>query len=132
MPGHSPPLPDFIVRLGKKGWRTALASGRRCLETLPVVPTAGHRAPPAADLPGASKELQEVSQLLPGCQLSRGDQATLKVLFQPGQRWGLLHFASHAHYRPDQPTESDIQLHDGLLQLKQLPQLAMAEHTLWR
>ena len=87
-------------------------------------------APPAADLPGAYQELGEVARALPGCQLRRGDQATLEALYQRDQHWGLLHFASHAHYRPDRPTESDIQLHDGQLKLKQLSQLSLADHAL--
>ena len=87
-------------------------------------------APPGADLPGAYQELEEVARLLPDCQLRRGAQATTDVLYQPGRQWGLLHFASHAHYRLDQPTESDIQLHDGDLKLKQLSQLSLAEHSL--
>ena len=61
---------------------------------------------------------------------ARGDQATTNVLYQPGRRWGLLHFASHAHYRPDYPTESDIQLHDAPLKLKQFSQLSLAEHSM--
>lgn len=87
-------------------------------------------APPAADLPGAYQELGEVARVLPGCQLRRGDQATLGALYQRDQHWGLLHFASHAHYRSDRPTESDIQLHDGELKLKQLSQLSLADHAL--
>lgn len=87
-------------------------------------------APPGADLPGAYQELEEVARVLPDCQLKRGTQATTDVLYQPGRQWGLLHFASHAHYRLDSPTESDIQLHDGDLKLKQLSQLSLAEHSL--
>jgi len=87
-------------------------------------------APPEADLPGASAELEEVSKMLPGCLLSRGQEAVSSVLYEPQQHWGLLHFASHAHYRRDRPTESDIQLHDGPLALKKLPQLSLAEHAL--
>lgn len=87
-------------------------------------------APPGADLPGAYQELEEVARWLPDCQLRRGPQATTDVLYQPGRQWGLLHFASHAHYRADQPTESDIELHDGPLKLKQLSQLSLAERSL--
>ncbi|MBN9417139.1 hypothetical protein ABS71_17375 [bacterium SCN 62-11] len=87
-------------------------------------------APPDADLPGAYQELAEVSALLPGCQLKRGPQATSQVLYDPNQQWGLVHFASHAHYRVDRPTESDIQLSDGPLRLKQLNRMSLAEHSL--
>ncbi|MBN9420644.1 MAG: CHAT domain-containing protein [Candidatus Eremiobacteraeota bacterium] len=87
-------------------------------------------APPAADLPGAAQELQEVSRVLPDCQLRSGPQATLASLQQASQPWGLVHFASHAHYNRKQPTESDIELSDGSLRLKQLDQLALAEHSL--
>ena len=87
-------------------------------------------APPDADLPGAYQELEEVSQLLPGCQLKRGPQATSQILYDPNQQWGLVHFASHAHYRRDRPTESDIQLSDGPLRLKELNRMSLAEHSL--
>jgi tetratricopeptide (TPR) repeat protein len=87
-------------------------------------------APTGADLPGAFAELAEVARVLPDCQLSRGAQATSQELYRADRRWGLLHFASHAHYRVDRPTESDIELEDGPLQLKQLSQLSLAEHSL--
>ena len=87
-------------------------------------------APPAADLPGAEMELREVSAVLPDCQLRSGAQATLAALRQADKPWGLVHFASHAHYNRKQPTESDIELSDGNLRLKQLHQLALAEHSL--
>ncbi len=87
-------------------------------------------APPAADLPGAVQELQEISRVLPDCQLRSGSQATLASLQEASQPWGLVHFASHAHYNRKQPTESDIELSDGSLRLKQLDQLALAEHSL--
>ena len=87
-------------------------------------------APPAADLPGAELELREISSVLPDCQLRSGSQATLAALRQADKPWGLVHFASHAHYNPKQPTESDIELSDGSLRLKQLDQLALAEHSL--
>ncbi len=87
-------------------------------------------APPAADLPGAEQELKEISRVLPDCQLRSGAQATLSALRQADQPWGLVHFASHAHYNRKQPTESDIELSDGSLRLKQLDQLALADHSL--
>ena len=87
-------------------------------------------APTGSDLPGAYQELAEVARVLPDCHLMRGAEATSSVLYQPDRRWGLLHFASHAHYRVDRPTESDIELQDGPLQLKQLSQLSLAEHSL--
>lgn len=87
-------------------------------------------APPAADLPGAERELEEVSKILPDCQLQRGRQATLKSLYNTSTPWGLLHFASHAHYRPDSPFDSDIQLQDGNLKARQFYHLPLAEHSL--
>lgn len=59
-----------------------------------------------------------------------GPQATLAALRQADKPWGLVHFASHARYNRKQPTESDIELSDGSLRLKQLDQLALAEHSL--
>lgn len=87
-------------------------------------------APPAADLPGAFAELGEVSQMLPGCQLRRGEAATVASLGQAEQPWGLVHFASHAHYNRDRPTESDIQLHGASLQMRDISRLPLAEHAL--
>lgn len=87
-------------------------------------------APSATDLPGAYQELEDVSRAPPGCQLRRGDQATSAVLYAPNQRWGLLHFASHAHYNTSHPLESDIELRDGPLKLKKLASLSLAEHSL--
>ncbi|MFN8612932.1 MAG: CHAT domain-containing protein [Vulcanimicrobiota bacterium] len=81
-------------------------------------------------LPGAYQELAEVSTLLPGCQLRRGAQASSQVLYDPNQQWGLVHFAGHAKYRADRPTESEIQLCDGPLRLKQLSRMWLAEHSL--
>lgn len=87
-------------------------------------------APPAADLPGAFRELGEVAGALPNCELRRGDQATMASLYDSSRQWGLVHFASHAHYHQDRPLESDIQLHDGGLKIRQLSQLSLAEHAL--
>jgi CHAT domain-containing protein len=87
-------------------------------------------APPAADLPGAFRELGEVAGALPNCELRRGDQATMASLYDSSRHWGLVHFASHAHYHQDRPLESDIQLHDGILKIRQLSQLSLAEHAL--
>ena len=83
-------------------------------------------APSPQDLPGAYQELEEVSRVLPGCTLRRGAEATSA----PARRWGLLHFASHAHYNSNRPLESDIELSDGPLKLKQLSQLSLDEHCL--
>lgn len=87
-------------------------------------------APPSADLPGAHQELAEVSQALPDCQLRRGEQATLDVLYDPNQRWGLLHFASHAHYNRGNPLDSDIELQGGNLKLKELSKVSLADRSL--
>ena len=87
-------------------------------------------APSPQDLPGAYQELEEVSRVLPGCTLRRGAEATSEALYAPARRWGLLHFASHAHYNSNRPLESDIELSDGPLKLKQLSQLSLDEHCL--
>jgi CHAT domain-containing protein len=87
-------------------------------------------APLAAELPGAFRELGEVAGALPNCELRRGDQATMASLYDSSRHWGLVHFASHAHYHQDRPLESDIQLHDGGLKIRQLSQLSLAEHAL--
>ena len=87
-------------------------------------------APPAADLRGAFAELAEVSKMLPGCQLRRGEAATLASLSEGEQPWGLVHFASHAHYNRDQPAESDIQLHGAPLRMRDISRLPLAEHAL--
>lgn len=87
-------------------------------------------APPEADLPGAYEELGDVARVLPDCKLRRGAEATLASLYQRDQHWGLLHFATHAHYHAGRPLESDIQLHDGNLRVKQLSQLSLADHAL--
>lgn len=87
-------------------------------------------APEGSDLPGAFEELAEVARSLPECELRRGTQATSSLLYRPDRRWGLLHFASHARYRVDRPTESEIDLQDGPLRLNQLSQLSLAEHSL--
>ena len=68
--------------------------------------------------------------VLPDCQVRSGAQATLSALRQAEHSWGLVHFASHAHYNRKQPTESVIELSDGNLRLKQLDQLALADHSL--
>jgi len=87
-------------------------------------------APSRSDLPGAYGELEEVARMLPGCVLRRGSQATSEVLYDPGQRWGLLHFASHARYDMGHPLESEIELSDGPLKLRQFSQLSLAERSL--
>ena len=87
-------------------------------------------APPAADLPGAFAELGEVSQVLPDCRLRRGEQATLASLREGDQPWGLVHFASHARYNRDRPTDSNIELHDGNLRIQEISRLPLAERSL--
>ncbi len=108
-----------LLRMADKSWRPYSLSQPLAIG-----------APPEADLPGAYRELEVVANLLPDCQLRRGEQATLEVLEEPGKQWGLLHLASHAHYRKDRPTESDIELHGGKLQVKQLSRLSLADHSL--
>lgn len=87
-------------------------------------------APTGADLPGAAQELEDVARLLPSCKLLRGSSATLKELQKPQEHWGLLHVATHAHYRADRPLESEIELQDGTLKLRHLSQVPLAERAL--
>jgi CHAT domain-containing protein/tetratricopeptide (TPR) repeat protein len=68
---------------------------------------------PMDRLPYVGKEIESVAQAMPGATVARGDEATLAMLKEyAGESW-LLHLATHAVFRRDNPLFSALQLAGG-------------------
>lgn len=93
-------------------------------------PTLAIGAPPAADLPGAAKELESVKAIWPETRLLTGEQATAASLLQNPRKLRILHVATHSQFRPDDPLHSSVMLHQSQLSLADLHRLPLDERAL--
>ncbi|WP_446350686.1 CHAT domain-containing protein [Coleofasciculus sp. F4-SAH-05] len=74
-------------------------------------------------LPAVPKELQMITQQLWSGQSFLNEDFTLNNLKQQRQQFGIIHLATHADFRPNDPSHSYIQLWDEKLRLNQLRQI---------
>ncbi|MEQ8468371.1 MAG: CHAT domain-containing protein [Coleofasciculus sp. E1-EBD-02] len=74
-------------------------------------------------LPAVPKELQIITQQLWSGKSFLNEEFTLNNLKQKRQQFGIIHLATHADFRPNEPIHSYIQLWDGKLRLNQLRQI---------
>ena len=58
-------------------------------------------------------EIRSIGAVLPGARTYIGPEATRECLKREIQTSGLVHIASHATFRPDNPMFSSFQLNDG-------------------
>jgi CHAT domain-containing protein len=63
--------------------------------------------------PLIADEIESVRSVLPNARAFVGDTATRDRLTQEMETAGMIHIASHATFRPDNPMFSSFQLHDG-------------------
>lgn len=80
---------------------------------------------PRFDLPFAGQEAEAVSRLLPKARLLLRDKATETAVKTSGGNFGLLHFASHGMFDPNDPLASGLllaadNLNDGRLTVGEL------------
>ncbi len=74
-------------------------------------------------LPAVPNELQIITQELWSGQSFLNEEFTLNNLKQQRQQFGIIHLATHADFRPNDPSHSYIQLWDEKLRLNQLRQI---------
>ncbi|MEQ8963946.1 MAG: CHAT domain-containing protein [Coleofasciculus sp. C2-GNP5-27] len=79
--------------------------------------------PDLSPLPAVPKELQMITQDLWSGQAFLNEEFTLNNLKQQRQQFGIIHLATHADFRPNEPNHSYIQLGDEKLRLNQLRQI---------
>ncbi len=75
------------------------------------------------ELPQAIAEAEAVASVVPGSRLWVGEEATLERFRAAALDADLLHLASHARFRADNPFFSYIELADGRLPLYALPEM---------
>ncbi|WP_446377291.1 CHAT domain-containing protein [Coleofasciculus sp. E2-BRE-01] len=74
-------------------------------------------------LPAVPNELQIITKELWSGQSFLNEDFTLNNLKQQRQQFGIIHLATHADFRPNDPSHSYIQLWDEKLRLNQLRQI---------
>ncbi|MEQ9373490.1 MAG: CHAT domain-containing protein [Coleofasciculus chthonoplastes F3-SA18-01] len=74
-------------------------------------------------LPAVPNELQIITKELWSGQSFLNEEFTLNNLKQQRQQFGIIHLATHADFRPNEPSHSYIQLWDEKLRLNQLRQM---------
>ena len=90
----------------------ARAAARRGTRAPSVMAVAMPRTPGASDLPGAQRELEQLTQLLPVAEELIGPGATRDEVLSrlPSSPWA--HFACHAQSNPIDPSKSLLLVHD--------------------
>jgi CHAT domain-containing protein len=95
------------------------------------LPEAGRRrapllmsfAAPGIDL--VTAEVEEVARLLPGAGVRHGAAANLEAFRQAAPEAGIVHLATHARFRQDNPLFSGLQLADGWLLARDLYEMRL-------
>jgi CHAT domain-containing protein len=80
---------------------------------------------PDPRVPEVLSEVQLVASLVPRPEILIGDRATAAAVREKGQTSGLLHIATRATYRQDNPMFSGLHLADGDLNLHDLYQMRL-------
>jgi CHAT domain-containing protein len=70
---------------------------------------------PDAAAPFITDEIQSIRSVLPDARIFTGPDATRECVTREMATARLIHIASHASFRPDNPMFSSIQLHDASL-----------------
>jgi len=76
------------------------------------------------DIPWVRRELHEISQVWPEARVRLGNRATRAALRGQAGRFDVLHLATHAVFRSDNPSFSSIRLADAWLTVGDLADLA--------
>jgi filamentous hemagglutinin family protein len=93
------------------------------IKTVQVLGMGASKFTDLAPLPAVPKELQMITQQLWSGKSFLNEEFTLNNLKQQRQQFGIIHLATHADFRPNEPSHSYIQLWDGKLRLNQLRQI---------
>lgn len=83
-------------------------------------------AVPDQGLPWVRTEAEVVGSLLPGARVLMGESATCQAVARLAPHTALLHLASHAQFRGDNPFFSAIRLADGWLSLLEVYNLQLS------
>ncbi len=81
---------------------------------------------PAPGIEHVAAEVAQVSRLLPSARTLCGEEATLAAFKQHAPESGLIHLATHAIYRADNPLFSGLRLADGWLLARDLYDITLS------
>src|SRR5262249_24888130 len=81
---------------------------------------------PDENAPLTAKEMESIRSVLPGARAVVGEMATKEQLTREMESAGIIHIASHATFRPDNPMFSSFQLHDGPMNFFDIYKLKMS------
>ncbi len=98
---------------------------QRCLRA--SVPPGGRALALAIEdprLPWAGREIETVTRAWPNGRLLSGERATIRALKRRAGSFDVLHLATHAVFRADNPSFSCVKLSDGWLTVADLGELA--------
>ncbi|MFW5765662.1 MAG: CHAT domain-containing protein [Coleofasciculus sp.] len=118
---------QFLVEKYSLGSLPSISLTNKRYNSIKNVQVLGMGASEFADLsplPAVPKELQIITQELWSGKSFLNEEFTLNNLKQQRQQFGIIHLATHADFRPNEPIHSYIQLWDGKLRLNQLRQIS--------